>query len=334
VSEARKHHYVPVFYQKNFVNPKGLLWVYDRRLKTCKELNPKSVCFENEFYTLKRKDAPWDRRIETECFGLVDGMGSSAIRGLLSGATSLETIRGVSYFMCVQINRTPTFRRTISEMYEAVAAETMRLMAVSVGRMQSVFDRYSRETGEPNNSSAESMVEAIRENRIRPVATEGPFLHHIFGQAEDISKIIDRLDWQILIAPYNAGFLICDNPVVVVPPEGCNSVGFLVPGTVAYFPLGSRYCLRLSISDHSFSYRKISKESVQRINRNIAANSERFVMGPEKAQLMSTVRLSGSVEQDSTPRHTVETLNPHDHGSFQKLTRQPTRYFYVRGIAP
>jgi hypothetical protein len=26
-NDPRKHHYVPVFYQRNFVNEKGLLWV-------------------------------------------------------------------------------------------------------------------------------------------------------------------------------------------------------------------------------------------------------------------------------------------------------------------
>ena len=30
----KKHHYVPVFYQRYFTNDKGLLWVYDRKLKT------------------------------------------------------------------------------------------------------------------------------------------------------------------------------------------------------------------------------------------------------------------------------------------------------------
>jgi hypothetical protein len=41
VSEPRKHHYIPVFYQTHFTNPEGMLWVYDRLLHTYKELSPK-----------------------------------------------------------------------------------------------------------------------------------------------------------------------------------------------------------------------------------------------------------------------------------------------------
>jgi hypothetical protein len=175
------------------------------------------------------------------------------------------------------------------------------------------------------------MVEAIKENRLKTVATEVPFLRHMFSQAEGISEMIEQLDWQVLIAPPSVGFIICDNPAVVVPPQGCASIGILIPGTVKYFPLTRQYCLRLGSSRHSFSYRKISTETVQVVNRNIAANSERFVMGPDRAQLLSTIKHSGSIEHDSTPRFTVETLNADDHGSFQKLTRRPTRYFYLKG---
>jgi len=37
---ARKHHYVPVFYQKGFADANEMLSVYDRKLHTYKELHP------------------------------------------------------------------------------------------------------------------------------------------------------------------------------------------------------------------------------------------------------------------------------------------------------
>jgi hypothetical protein len=334
VSEPRKHHYVPVFYQKYFANPNGLLWVYDRSQKTCKELHPESVCCMKDFYTVRLKDAPWDRRVETEIFSIIDGMSSSAIRELLFQSPTREAISNVLYFMAVQTHRTPTFARTMKEMYVSSAEEMMRLMAVDVGRMQSVLDRYSRDTGKSINASAESMVKAVTEKGLKVEATETAFLSHIFSQAESTFKLMAQLFWQVLIAPQNAGFITCDNPLTVVPPEGCPLVGFFVPGTVSYFPLSRQICVRLDGAGKPFGSRKISKETVQAINRNIAANSERFVMGPDKAQLVSTIKQSGSDEQDPMPRYTVETLNPDDRGSYLKLTHHPTRYFYLRGIAP
>jgi hypothetical protein len=201
VSEPRKHHYVPVFYQKYFVNPNGLLWVYDRSPKTCKELHPKSVCFKKDFYTVRREDAPWDRRVETQIFSIVDGISSSAIREFMFQSPTRETIGNVLYFVAVQTHRTPTFARTMKEMYVSSAEEMMRLMAVDVGRMQSVLDSYSRDGGESVNVSAESMVKAVKERGLKVEATEMAFLNHIFSQAESTFKLMAQLSWQTLIAP-------------------------------------------------------------------------------------------------------------------------------------
>jgi hypothetical protein len=114
---------------------------------------------------------------------------------------------------------------------------------------------------------------------------------------------------------------------VVVPPRGVSDVGFLVPGAVKYFPLTRRYCLRFGDAGGAVSHRKVGKGTVQIINYNIAANSERFIMGPEKAQLVSVVRHSESIEEDLTPRFTTETVEGGD-GSLLKMTFQPRRYFY------
>jgi len=331
MSGPRKHHYVPVFYQKNFANSQGLLWVYDRRLKTSKQLHPRSVCFQKDLYTLKRNNGPWERGLESVCLSYIDGVGSAAIRALQSEKPNQDVVETVAYFIGVQINRLPSAGRAISAMYVRSITEMSRLMAVNVGRMQSSIDRYTRKTGKTIDVSAESMVEAVRGQHFEVVATEVPFLQAIFRQAEFMSKVIMQLDWQILIAPPETGFIVCDNPVVVVPPSGIRAVGFLVPGTVKYFPLSYRHCLRLGGRGDSFGYRKISKETAQVINYNIAANSERFIMGPDKAQLASVVLRSGSTAEDTTPRFTVESFEQNDDGSLQMFTVQPTRYFYAKG---
>jgi Protein of unknown function (DUF4238) len=104
----------------------------------------------------------------------------------------------------------------------------------------------------------------------------------MFSLAESISKVILALNWQILISPSGTGFIVSDSPVVIVPPKSQNAVGFGVPGAVKYFPLTRQRCIRLGEPGWSLENRKISKDTLQIINYNIAANSERFVMGPDK----------------------------------------------------
>lgn len=328
MSEACHHHYVPVFYQRRFLNRNGLLWVYDRRLRTLKELPPRSICSKKDLYTLKRENAPSERRIETVALSLVDTFGAKAVREVLNGRFTETTISNLSYFIGVQFSRLPSMARAIGAMYVAGANEMWRLMAANVGRMQSVLDRYTRDTGEAVNVSAESMVEAVRGGHVELVPTQVPFLRHLFSLGDDICEVIRQLDWQVLSAPLGTGFIICDSPVTVVPPRGGNLVGFGVWGAVKYFPLSYGICLRFGNRGHSIKRRTVSKETVTTINRNIAANSERFIMGPDKAQLVSIVKRSNSEHEDKTARFNVDTIDQDDSGSTQKMTFQYRRYFY------
>src|SRR5262249_14301774 len=148
------------------------------------------------------------------------------------------------------------------------------------------------------------------------------------SQAFVASKALEHMEWQLLISPPQTGFIVCDAPVTVVPRMGTASVGFGVRGAIKYFPLMRGFCLRIGDMGFSLANRKISKEQVQIINRNIAANSERFIRGPDKAQLQSIVKTSQSLEEDSSPRFTIEAEEQDDDGSLQKITFQPRRYFY------
>ncbi len=149
-------------------------------------------------------------------------------------------------------------------------------------------------------------------------------------QSLSLSRILGKLNWEVLVASDQTGFLLCDCPVVIVPPKGSNEVGFVVPGSAKYFPLTRGLCLRLGEPGGSRKFRNIDSEAVRLVNMNIAANSERFIMGPSRVQLEHVVARSGSAAMESTPRFIVETVQSDDDGALQKISMQPRRYFYPR----
>lgn len=73
-----------VFYQKHFAAADGLLWVYDRLLKTCKPLHPLSICFQHDLYAMEMPSGVLNQVIETEFLRNVDGAASAALRKLPS----------------------------------------------------------------------------------------------------------------------------------------------------------------------------------------------------------------------------------------------------------
>jgi hypothetical protein len=338
LSEPRKHHYVPVFYQKHFTNSSGLLWVYDRARKTYQQLAPKVICCEKDLYAINHAKAPKDQRVESLALATADGICASSLKQVITGlivGTSLPdsaAIADIAYFVGLQCSRLPSTRDYVSSIYKTGAEEIMRLTTVSVGRMKSVLDQYARDTGNAVSVSPESMVEAVHGKHLEVVVTERPFIDHMFKQAGFLSRECLKMSWEILTAPGGTGFLLCDDPQVIVPAKGCPDVGIRIPGAIKYLPLSRDRCLRMGAMGTSLSYRPVDENTVEVVNLNIAANSIRFIMGPDRHQLERVVKKSGSVKPDTTPRFVNATFNQTDSGSTQMIGRNPGRYFYA-GVA-
>jgi hypothetical protein len=328
--DPRKHHYVPVFYQKHFSNANELLWVYDRQRRTFKELHPLVICLKKDLYALKPEDEPRDPRIENKVLALVDAFGAMGIRDFQAGEASRGAEEAVAFFMAFQYNRVPTISRDIRATYAKLVEEFGRISFANVERAKATMENYARDTGEPVTVTPESMVEMVQGKHIKIEATEAIFLRTMMEQSVILSRLLRKLDWEMLVASDETGFILCDCPVVIVPPKGSDQVGFLVPGSAKYFPLTRSLCLRLGEPGRSRRSRKIDREAVRIVNQNIAANAEHFVMGPSREQLEYVVFRSGSDTMEDTPRFIVETVESDDDSALQKLSAQPRRYFYAK----
>jgi hypothetical protein len=327
----RKHHYVPVFYQTKFVNDNGLLWVYDRQAHTYKELHPLSICFKKDLYSIKPEGKPVDTRIETKIMSEIDGAASIAIGRLEDGnGLDKDSFASFTLFAALQHQRLPSMDRDMRLMYEQALEEMMRVAFSNTDRARMMMDRYLEESDIDPMVTPESMVAAVRGKHIRAHATETAFLQNMMHMAVEISNVLSRLNMEVLISPDGTGFMLCDSPFALIPAKNTQHIGFLIPGNVKYLPVSRKLCFRASEPGTQRRYRKVARETVRIINHNIAANSERFIMGPEKRQLEAIVERSGSHDADLSPRFVMETLQSDEDGSLTKTSLRPRRYFYPK----
>jgi hypothetical protein len=331
--EPRRHHYVPQWYQGSFADTDGRLWLYDRKMQRYKKVHPRYICCEKDLYTID-PEGRQDQRIERQYLNLIDGEGATALRRLArTGRLDYEWTESFSIFIAVLITRTPAFRTMLTQMYKSTGEEVMRLMTTDAERARDQLEQYRRATGDVAESvAAESMVEAVRGGHLRVNVTERPFLEHMFKHAQFLARWLASFEWQILIAPADGGFIISDYPFVVVPSaDRPELAGLGLPGTVKYFPLTRRLCLKMGKQDFGFSHLQISKEEVRIINQNVAVNSERFIMGPTARQLRHVIARSGTESLDSNPRTTLSIVQNDNGGSLFRTTFWPIRkYFYSK----
>ncbi len=325
----RKHHFVPVFFQKYFLNPNGLLWVYDRETKSYKELHPRSICFQNDLYAFRANDGARDARVESGFLKDLDGASNSAIKYLANGGVpNNDLLHDLSYFAALQFVRVPSNGAFIKAMYEAGANDMAEAMFGNIERAKASIQNYVRETGDQIDVSAESMVKAVQGGHLRARATEAPFLHSVLDGTRYLGEeVFPKLDWHVLISPPEAGFILSDSPMTTLPPVGGQQIGFLIPGSSTYLPLTRRLCLRLGFTGKRFDMRNIDRKTVRCINQNTAANSERFILGPDRPQLESIVKRTPALNSIPTPRFVLEKEYKKD-GILRTLTRLPRHACY------
>ncbi len=328
MGEARKHHYIPVFYQRHFTNDKGLLFVYDRKRQIYQELHPRSVCHQSDLYTIKPADRPRDRRIETNILSDFDGHSAIAIRELATlKPPTPETQADLTVFAALQQLRVPTNDVFMRSIYEAGADDLMEMMFSTVDRAEASLRRYERRTGEKRTVSAESMVDAVKSGEVAARATEMPFLTSLGEHAGFIAQTLAKLSLQILISPSATGFILTDNPFTIVPAAGDARVGIVNRGTFTYIPVTRVLCLRYGVARRN-AFIHLEREDVRLINQTLAVNSERFVMGPSQVQLESVIRRSESTALDSAPRFRFDKTLDKDGGILRQLTQLPRRKYF------
>jgi hypothetical protein len=326
-----KHHYVPVFYQKHFAASDGLLWVYDRLLKTCNPRHPLSTCCQHDLYAFKTEGCASNQIIETEFLRDIDGSASSALKRLTSDLAnpSPELLGEIVYFAALQHVRVPANKQMISMFYEAGANDFMEVAFANVERATAMIRKYEAETGEKSEVAPESMVEATTSGSIKAVVNEAPFIQSIVKHTEFIANGFTEMDVKILISPPQTGFILSDNPVTMVPPPGLRVAGFRSPGSFTFLPLTRSLCLRIGQPGSGRGPKIIDRETVRFINENTATNSYRFVMGPHKIQIESVVRRSGSTEMDGRPRWITTKRVDGNGDTSRALIAQPRQLRYL-----
>jgi Protein of unknown function (DUF4238) len=224
-----KHHYVPVFYQKLFAASDGLLWVYDRKLKTFKPLHPLAVCCQNDLYAFEGTGEP-NQIVETQFLSVVDGSASAAFKKLptVLAAPPQILLAEIVYFAALQYLRVPANKRFISELAEMGGNDMMEAAFGNLERAAASLREYAARTGEELGVTAESMVEAVTSGEVIAVATERPFLQSVLERSQKVAEVFRGLDIKILVSPPQVGFVLSDNPVTLVSRPGVRA-GFRTP---------------------------------------------------------------------------------------------------------
>ncbi|XKO55426.1 DUF4238 domain-containing protein [Lysinibacillus fusiformis] len=259
--EKRRHHYVPQFYLKGFLDDRVTpphepsIWVYDKQLDTLKKKGTKKIAELNGYYDLKLITGEITTAVEDFFDKKIEIPSTSILKKILNQTllTDEERIQ-FSYFIYFSLARVPNFLNYMTWFYRNNDKLNFNLKT-STETSKLVDDTLSFE----GLTTLELMIE----------------------MSEIFVSIIYRMNWQFHIAPQNKHFLTSDNPVILNDPSSKKIqptfMGWNNPNIHLTFPLDSTMCLRATWGRKRKTYIKASPTFMRAVNFRTSFFATRYV---------------------------------------------------------
>jgi transcriptional regulator with XRE-family HTH domain len=289
-SEGPRHHYIPVFYLKNWVGLDGRLCQYSRPYNETKALRkyPKATGYVRGLYNIPGLPAKSADVVEKHFMALADDWAARALRVLLSSSQTIDfpdlrVKAGWARFIYSLVLRNPEYLENSKQRFLNQATETV----------DSIKDKYI-ELRQPNDPPT---FEEFRERFLsNPTNTSiQRFLHRLIDSQRVIPRICLMQWFTLTIDNSHFSFLTSDRPVIM-------SNGLVHDRSHIVMPISPRRLFIAANSDAMAQQLRYmpSKKMVQRSNDRVCAQARRFVYGVDDSQIRFVARRLGRMER-STP---------------------------------
>ncbi len=284
----RRHHYVPQFYLRNFVNPhaNGKIWVYAKRGDRLVAASPRDVAVEKDYHTVTRNDGVKDRHSIEDTFADLENRAAPIVQKILSRQPLSDEDREIFVVFVAQLLlRVPARRDETGRMMASMLEHMAKTFASERESFHADYRRFQKETG--NNSTVD--VEEIRqfilsedcELKVNSAAALGTSISALAA----VTDCLLRMHWVFLRRRGRFQFLTCDNPVFycdpTVPPNTWRGVGLANRGVEVSLPLSADVVAFASYRQGPRVWNDIAPELVRRFKQQTVDSAYRYVFAAE-----------------------------------------------------
>ena len=284
MSIPKRQHFIPRMHLQHFAGqePKGHVWTYDAQTEQARHSIPEETAVEAHFYSVKTDDGTMDTRIETK-LSEIESKATPVYEMLLKDVIPGETQERMDFamFLALMYVRTPTMRR----MYGEMAGRSMQIVNYAYGTDGRAFDAMLRRYEEESGPLTAEQKERLRQDMIDPTGyvMEVPKERTLpaLGVSDALAPILFRMKWCV-VEPRHGFFITSDNPLLRdVDPKTRHSFygdhGFMNKTVQVIMPLSPQRLLLISWSDGGRDNAVYERDQVDRINRALAARSDRYL---------------------------------------------------------
>ncbi|ESX14452.1 DUF4238 domain-containing protein [Mesorhizobium sp. M0179] len=289
-NEPNKHHFLPVFYLKEWAGPDGRIVQFsrpnpnDERIKPLRR-HPSAVGYINRLYAVEGLPEPFANLFETEFTRPVDTDAAAAMRRLMTGkfgtdATPKEAIAWIKFLLSLMMRMPVDIRRLKHYVKYDWFSDLPSLQAA-----------FKRSGMKGNPQTTEDYLELLG-----PTFHERAAMTALSGmmQVETAIRAIGQLQWTVSNFYGAREFLASDRPLIA-------SVGMNGPKAHIILPIGPH---RVFIATKTEEFRRqlVDKQPsafVTKVNTYIANNATDYVYGSNGAALRFVHKHMGKLREET-----------------------------------
>jgi Protein of unknown function (DUF4238) len=297
MAEPQQQHYIPDTYLRNFCNPKGTLWVYDKWTRRSFATDPKKALRERFYYAQPDyENKKLNHNIEHFFSRKVEGPWPRIIEALAKRERD-DRLRTDFYTFLIALKvRVPNARKSIEYcLQQQVRIFSQYIDDANLPSSSAEILRFMNQKLGTTYRNIDDLYEAgIIDIKIDPHRS----LLAMVDLAKGFGRLFERLEPRLLVNETGVDFNTNDNPVIYFPadetPEKCRPYRYRPNEPFELiFPITKTLCLYhhslWSRPPHPFSYMETRDiELVRRANSFTCAFADRYIVSSSNLGVEAT----------------------------------------------
>jgi len=300
-------HYVPHFYLKNFLIPgENRLWVFDKKLKEFRCQSPNDTAVIKDYYLTATEKREGKDSVVEDLLATIEREAAPILKKWSAMPTKLERvdIEKMALFITllhVRVPRSIEATREIAKVGLENAIERIKQGAHDEEYVKKSFEGYCEKTGNPENCTYDEYLQLCKDPSKNPrsgvifdILPTNDFVKGLsFSAISEISNVLLKMNWYIVVSGEDDYFFTSDSPVNVFCRDKDGRAffggGFALPNVEVSFPISPRVCLK--IDQRYEGCRGVGKLYVREMNRRASHMAERFIFSAYRTE--ETDKISG-----------------------------------------
>ncbi len=288
----KRHHYIPKFYLKGFIDSKNEpnIWVYDKDDGKVIKATAKNIAVEKHYFSFINEGGERDSETIENLMAGIESEAAEVVKKINSHDElhESEKFTFTGFVTCMML-RVPNYRQNT----ENAVSEMLKKMSIIWASHKKGFEASVKKMEKETGKEIGMPIEELRQFTLKgeyDVKIDPQFsLALILGQFESLHKIFFNMRWAFLKATQEHKFLSGDNPLFyddpTHDPNSFYGVGLANKNIEVTFPVSNDIAAYGSWKGPE-GYIQAKNNTVRTINRRTVSAALKFVFSSDKSDTL------------------------------------------------